>query len=171
MHHKLILTFLSVFILGNTFVFSQDNKTIETINKQVWEPFTKAFETNDYKLFASIHHNDLVRISGDGNSIKGLDSYIEGYKHRWEGNTRKQTISFRFLERIYNTNKASERGIYKLTINPMTKEAVSYYGKFHVILIKENNMWKISVDYDSSENKTINESSYIKAYDMTENFN
>jgi hypothetical protein len=39
-----------------------------------------------------------------------------------------------------------------------------YFGKFHVILIKEEGVWKILVDYDSSEKNSINEDTYKKAY-------
>jgi len=75
-----------------------------------------------------------------------------------------QTISFKFLERICNDSIASERGIYKLIRNPNTDIEKSYFGKFHVILKKESSIWKIIIDYDSSENNTINKTSYNNAY-------
>jgi len=93
-----------------------------------------------------------------------LEAYLNGYIPRWENATNSQTISFRFLERICNNDKASERGIYKFTVHLNSDKEQSYYGKFHVILSKEESVWKILVDYDSSENKTINEVSYSNAF-------
>jgi hypothetical protein len=40
-----------------------------------------------------------------------------------------------------------------------------YFGKFHVILERESDTWKISMDYDSNENGTIDEKSFINAFD------
>lgn len=145
--------------------FGQQHKQrLLNINKDVWQPFTKAFETYDNMLFKSIHCEDLIRISGNSKHIKDIDDYMLSY-NSWDTTTdRKQTISFRFIERITSDNKASERGIYRLTVNVGTDEEQSYYGKFHVLLRKENDTWKIAMDYDSNEGNTINEESYLEAF-------
>ena len=152
-------------LLATTYSFSQNNtEQLKQINEQVWEQFTKAFETSDYNLFGSLHSSDLIRVGADGKRILNKEPYIKGYENRWSSNPVSRTISFRFIERIANEFMGSERGIYKLTINPNTKEEQSYYGKFHVILKKENSIWKLVVDYDSSENNTINEKTYLDAF-------
>lgn len=143
---------------------SQNNPYVKDINEQVWAKFKKAFETYDHDLFASIHSKDLIRITGNNKRIKHYTDYMAGYKERWETTVREQTISFRFLERIADNLNGSERGIYQLTINPNTDMAENHYGKFHVVLGKENAQWKILVDYDSNEKNTINEISYKKAF-------
>lgn len=160
-HLKLIL--LAAFFTSNV-VVSQNNDKLEQINKDIWYQFTKAFETSDYELFGSLHSEDLIRVGGDGNRILSKENYIKGYENRWTTNKQARTISFRFLERIVNEGAGSERGIYKLTINKGTQNEQHYYGKFHVILRKENDVWKILVDYDSSENNTINEDSFMNAF-------
>ncbi|MCF7561676.1 nuclear transport factor 2 family protein [Sabulilitoribacter multivorans] len=161
---KILTIYISLFLCFGNIVTSQETNHLKAINTDVWSPFTKAFETFDYILFASIHSEDLVRVSGDSKNVKGKTTYIEGYKKRWVNKNSNQTISFRFLERIANDISASERGIYKLTVNPNTANEQSYYGKFHVILRKENGTWKLLVDYDSSESNTINETSYNEAF-------
>jgi ketosteroid isomerase-like protein len=147
-----------------TFGFSQNKQQLESINQNIWQNFTKAFEIQDANLFESLHAENLIRITGDGKRIRTKSSYIDGYKQRWANTNNTQTIAFRFLERISNETHASERGIYKLTVNKGLKNEKSYYGKFHVLLQKITNVWKIIVDYDSSENNTINETSFQKAY-------
>lgn len=143
---------------------AQNSKCLNDINAEIWSNFTKAFETFDHELFASLHSENLVRVSGSSKLLRNKTNYINGYANRWASNKTPQTISFRFLERICNDNKASERGIYKLTINKGLPNEQSYYGKFHVIMVKENNQWKLLVDYDSNEGFTINEKSYKDAF-------
>lgn len=155
----LIITF--VFVYSS---YAQNKSHFEAINLQIWEPFTTAFETSDYNLFGSLHSDALVRVNGDGKRIQNKTNYIKGYETRWANNKQNQTISFRFLERIVNNESASERGIYKLTINPNTDQEQSYFGKFHVVLRMENNSWKILIDYDSSEKNSINEDTYKNAF-------
>ncbi len=153
-------------LLGNT-AFSQNLEDLNDINVQIWNNFTKSFETQDYELFESLHTDDLIRVNGgDYTSIQGKTGYLDGYKKRWNSGKLNETISFRFLERISKDGMASERGIYKFTRSPGTENEKSYYGKFHVILKKIDKRWKILVDYDSTENKTINEASYSNAHSM-----
>ncbi|WP_299550261.1 nuclear transport factor 2 family protein [Seonamhaeicola sp.] len=161
---KSVLTlFISLLALA---LFSQSENDLQDINTQIWNNFTKAFETLDYELFSDLHCEDLVRVGGDNKTVRDKASYMAGYEKRWKGKQIMQTIAFRFLERIAKGGKASERGIYKLTRNPNTGNEKNYYGKFHVILVKENGTWKILVDYDSSENKTIDETSFQAAFAM-----
>jgi ketosteroid isomerase-like protein len=162
-----IFIICSIFIfISVNLCFSQEKSHLKDINTHVWIPFTKSYETYDYSLFSSIHSQELVRISADGKSIKAFPEYIESYKNRWKNSEKKQTISFRFIERIVNNAFASERGIYKLTVNLNTSEEKSYYGKFHVLLKRVNGKWKIIMDYDSSERNTINEASYNLAFEI-----
>ncbi|TYA57275.1 DUF4440 domain-containing protein [Formosa maritima] len=157
------ILFLICFMV-NAHLYSQNETTLKAIDNQVWMPFTKAFETFDYSLFASIHSIELIRINADNKRIQDKISYITGYKERWKTKEMSQTISFRFFERFNNEHSASERGIYKLTIYPDTDKEQSYYGQFHVILKNENGNWKILVDYDSSEKNTVDSTLYYIAF-------
>jgi len=153
-----------ILILYSIVIRAQDNTNLKDINQQIWNNFTKAFETLDFELFESLHSEEFIRIGGDSKNIRNKENYISGYKQRWQNMSLNQTISFKFLERICNDSIASERGIYKLIRNPNTDIEKSYFGKFHVILKKESSIWKIIIDYDSSENNTINKTSYNNAY-------
>ena len=159
---KSFISFVCIFFALQ--IQAQENKCLNEINNQVWSNFTKAFETFDHELFGSLHAEELVRVGGNSKLIRNKTDYINGYASRWKTNKTPQTISFRFLERICNDTKASERGIYKLTVNEGLSNEQSYYGKFHVIMVKEDNLWKLLVDYDSNEDNTINEKIYKNAF-------
>ncbi len=78
----------------------------------------------------------------------------------------KRQLGLRFTERIANDNQAMEVGIYKVIITDKTGNIRTFYGRFHVALRKENGVWKILVDTDSSEGNSIDEQDYLQASPM-----
>lgn len=148
---------------------SQTLNDIKEIN-EVWNKFYEAFDDLDYTLMAEIHSKRLIRISG-GKRITDYENYIDSYKIRFQKskkNKNTNNISLRFFERIRNDSIASERGIYKLIANKGKQNERTYYGQFHVILTKENGIWKILMDYDSNEANTIDEKDYAKAHGIND---
>ena len=163
--HLIIAIFLIGFINKS---FSQDFKNYQDIN-DIWSKFCQAFDSLDYQLMAEIHSKNLIRIP-NGKRIVDYDSYIEKYKTDFELNKKENstiTISLRFYERINNDSIASERGVYKTVVNKNQSEEKTFYGKFHVLLIKVKGNWKILMDYDSNEGKKVGEKDFIKAFEMS----
>ncbi len=161
-----ILTLLSYY--SNLDCIAQESAIHEKINADMYGNFSKAFETLDFNLFASIHSNDMIRISGNGGEIKDVKAYLNGYKERWSSSNKKPTlIDFRLFERIYSDTLVSDRGIYRVSYTNDDKIQYSY-GQFHVILKMVKGFWKIWIDYDSNQNKTINKNSYINAFLLSE---
>jgi len=146
---------------------SEPKNTLEQINEQVWYLFYKAYKELDAQIMADIHSNQLIRISGNGQKILDYDTYVKQYKTNFEKTKTKgetKEIALRFFERFYTKDKASERGIYELIVNKDSADEKRYYGQFHVISQKENEVWKILMDYDSNENKTIGEADFKAAF-------
>lgn len=163
--HKSSVLFILFLITSVNVSRPQSLDNLKAIN-QVWAKFYQAFETLDDQPMAEIHSKALVRISG-GSRILDYETYINNYKRQFQTNrTNNSTrnIALRFFERINNDSVASERGIYKLTVNKGKSDEQHYYGQFHVIMKKEKGSWKITMDYDSNENNTIDEKSFQKAY-------
>lgn len=124
------------------------------INEQVWKPFIQYFNARDQENFAQVHSKDVARVQQDGNRILGAAEYFkeptEAEKKRHAN--QKVSLELRFTQRIANDNKAFEVGYYKTTVtNVATGASRSSYGKFHVLLGKENNAWKILMDADAHE--------------------
>ena len=137
-------------------VFGQSAQ--KEINEQVWKPFIKGFDENNAALFMSVHSKDLIRSPRDAKKVLNWDQYNE--------QTSKQTgvhdIELRFSERVNNDSQAIDVGIYKTSY----PNHPPYYGRFHVVLRKENNVWKILVDMDSNEGGTIGEKQFLAAQPM-----
>jgi ketosteroid isomerase-like protein len=151
------------------FLSTEAQPAQKEINTQVWKPFIQTFSTYDVEGFMAIHSKDLVRAPRDSKSIS---NYYEYKKQNDQGRSRglerpsKRGIELRFLERIASENQAYEVGIYKTSVTNTQGESQSFYGKFHVVLRRENGIWKILVDSDSSENQSIGEPEFLAASAM-----
>jgi len=112
----------------------------------------------------AVHSKEMSRVSQDGKSIYGYEKYYEENKYwneRSKKEGRKHNIELRFTQRIAGNDRGFEVGYYKTTSIQPNGESRSSYGKFHVLLRKENGKWKILMDADASE-KT-NESIFLSA--------
>lgn len=148
---------------------AQEDSVHKKINADMYGNFSKAFETLDYDLFASIHSKEMIRISGNGGKIEKAGIYLKRYEKRWGVHSKKPAlIDFRLFERIYSDSLVSDRGIYKVTYIDDNNQTKYSYGQFHVILKMEDGNWKIWVDYDSDENKSINKDNYDGAFSISE---
>jgi ketosteroid isomerase-like protein len=148
------LSWIAMFLLFCNLAFSQMDSLQKEINEQVWKPFIKAFNNNDDEAFRAVHSKDVIRVIQDNNQIMGYDQYFQkipdSIKTKWRN--WKKNIELRFLQRIASKGKAFEVGFYKTTsTHAMTGEKRTGFGKFHVLLRKENRVWKILMDADANE--------------------
>ena len=162
-----ILAFVTLILLTAIAAFSQQGNLQKEINDQVWKPFIEAFNNQNDKAFSAVHSKEVIRVSQDDNRIMGYSEYFkkvpDSEKARWKD--WKRSIELRFLQRIASGDKAFEVGYYKSsTTNTVTGEKRTGYGKFHVLLRKENGAWKILMDADANE-KT-DESVFMSAKPM-----
>ena len=141
----------------------------QEINDQVWKPFISSFNERNTEAFMSIHSKDVVRSPRDSKIVWNWDEYYKNQKigdDRGKSSGSKRELELRFTERIANADQAVEVGIYKTTSIGTDGTSKSFYGRFHVVLTKENGTWKILVDTDSSEHKTISEKDFLAASPM-----
>lgn len=154
---------IGIYFLSFT-VYGQEE--VSAINSQVWKPFIEAYNTFDVTGFMEVHSRDVVRSPRDGGEIYGYDEYYtrtEKSAMRNKIQKGSRNIELRFLERIVKNGLAYEVGIYKVESIDTNGHSKFSYGKFHVVLRKEEGQWKILVDSDSSENNTIGEDDFQSA--------
>ena len=150
---KQIILLLYMIFIGLT-TNAQENVLTNEINAQVWRPFIRAFGNGDDELFKSVHSKEVIRVMQDDKQIIGYDKYFkkvpDSIKAKW--GDWKKSIELRFTQRIASDDKAFEVGFYKTTsTNSKTGEKRSGIGKFHVLLRKENGVWRILMDADTAE--------------------
>ena len=148
-------------LILNIIVEAQVNYQKE-INEQVWKPFIETFSNNNQEGFKAVHSKDIIRVMQDDKTIWGYDQYFPAQKtNTGDWSKYKKSIELRFIQRIAGNDKAFEVGYYNTrTIAPDGKQHSSF-GKFHVVLRKENGVWKILVDADSG--KEASEEEFKKA--------
>lgn len=140
--------FLVCFFLFSNRSEAQDTAVFKEINKQVWEKFEKAFQTADPDLLTSLHTEDILRIPAESNVIVAGSEYFETQQKsfKWvKDNNYSMKLELRFTERITNGKFTSERGVYRYKVIDDNSEERLYFGKFHVLLRKEHDTWKISM--------------------------
>jgi ketosteroid isomerase-like protein len=149
---KFLLIVVSLLCYG--FCFSQTGSFQKEINEQVWKPFIKAFNNDDSEAFRAVHSTEVIRVIQDDDRVLGYDEYFQkipdSTKAKWSN--WKKNIELRFTQRIASSDKAFEVGYYKtISTNIVSCEKRSGYGKFHVLLRKENGAWRILMDADANE--------------------
>ncbi len=144
---KLTLVLLLLIISASQAQVSIENE----INQAVWKPFMESWASYDAVTYNSLHTDDVLR-PGRNSLTVGQD-----YKDR---NTRsfaasaerngKRSIHFSFEQRVYSENRGYEVGYYKVIDQREGQAARTFYGRFHVVLRKENGQWKIAQDWDTN---------------------
>lgn len=134
-------------------VFSQNAPKVDhsaEIDRQIWDPFIKAYATNDVDLFNSLHTKDVLR-AGPWGFAQG-DTYMENNRqHFAKTKAGERHIAFAFEYRVHEATIGYETGVYKLTRIEASGDSSSHYGSFQVVLKKEGDTWKIAQDWDSPE--------------------
>lgn len=146
---------------------STSPEVLKALDRDVWLPFAKAFAEGDAEGYIALHSKAFVRPMGDAKRIDTYDQWAAGTRAMFKAladRGGKLRIRFRFLERFANAESASERGIYETTSVNAKGESRKGYGKFHVISRKEDGRWRILVDYDSSEGRSIDEAAFNAAH-------
>lgn len=137
----------------------------DEIDRAVWQPFTQSFAACDAAGFNQLHSKDLVRADRDRGRVMDFEEYCrfneEMFKQARDAQA-KQVLELRFTERLRKGNLAYEVGIYRTTI-VVGGETHEYFGRFHVVLRKEEGAWKILVDSDSSEGGTVGAKDFSEA--------
>lgn len=152
-------------LLTPLFTFSQTDSVQHQINEDVWYPFIESYASFNDKAFMSIHTEDVIRISRDGQRIQVGEEYAKAMERnaKWSiENKRKRTIEFSFLERFSTGDTAFEVGYYKVMSYEPEKEPKAYYGIFQVVLKKVDDQWKLFVDSDTSIDNSLTEEDFLK---------
>ncbi|MBK8494215.1 MAG: nuclear transport factor 2 family protein [Chitinophagaceae bacterium] len=166
---KLLLVLVIALFSQPAMSQSDSLKWVKEINEQVWKPFITHLISDDKEGFRSVHSKRITRIEIDGNAVLDYEKYFPTIDPNAIPVKKNSKLIFglRFDKRISNGTRAWETGYYKGTVMQEGKEPRSYYGRFFVVLEKENGTWKILVDADTG--KAANEENFNKAFPMEKN--
>ena len=132
---------------------AQSDSLQKQINADVWKPFIKSFEAYDTDAFMAVHSKEVARVIQDGNMIQNYEQYESDNRRndtRSKESKRSRKIELRFIQRIAGNGKAFEVGYFKVSSVASNGETRNFYGKFHVLMRKESEKWKILMDADAA---------------------
>lgn len=158
---------LSAIVLISLIANAQSDslKWVKEINEQVWKPFITHFVSGNREGFRAVHSKRITRVEIDRGMVKNYEKYFPPIDPNVPVRKNSNRVfELHFDKRISDGNKAWETGFYKGTVTQEGKVPWSYYGRFFVVLEKEEGVWKIVVDADTG--KVANEESFNKASPM-----
>ncbi|MEJ0054684.1 MAG: hypothetical protein WDN75_02995 [Bacteroidota bacterium] len=139
---------------------SAQDETQKEIIEQVWRPFLQDSIIRARKYLCRYIPGTLSVLPRDDKSVLNYKEYQE-MQSRSDSRTlakgNKKNLELRFTERFSNNDLAVNVGIFKTSYTLKNGTTSDYYGRFHVFLRKENGIWKILVDSDSTEGGKIGE--------------
>ncbi len=155
---KIIVRTLIIFSLAllNTTLFSQDASSdslrILELNK-MWSKVSESVKAGDFEGYKSTCHQDGVFVTTTGKNKKSVS--LSGQLKKWESNFKetkagktKESVEFRFLQRIGDANTAHETGIFLYTKEvPGFQTKETYITHFEALVVKEYGEWKIMMEY------------------------
>ncbi len=147
---KLLLLCFSLFTILST-AQSTDTLIQKEINREVWKPFCESYSSQDAETFNALHTDDVIRVTPW--NIRVGNEYKNQISARFKANKEKgdqRTIELWFEHRKTTPELSYEVGYYNVTYQKNGKEMNSY-GRFHVLLKKENGKWKIAQDWDTDK--------------------
>jgi hypothetical protein len=165
---KYFLLPVAVLFFLNAAAQSDSLKWVKEINEQVWKPFIAHFISGNKEGFRAVHSKRITRVEIDQGGVLDYEKYFPQINSNGKQPSQgfRRLFELRFDKRISNGTKAWETGYYKGTVVQEGKEPRSYYGRFFVVLEKEDGTWKILVDADTGIQA--NEENFGKAFSMDE---
>lgn len=166
---KMILLAITVFCFVQSDAQLDSLKWVKEINEEVWKPFIAHFISGNKEGFRNVHSKRITRVEIDRERVLDYEKYFPPVNP----NGKKPSPDFqrlfelRFDKRISDGTKAWESGYFKGTVIRAGQEPGSYYGRFFVVLEKEEGVWKILVDADTANEA--NEENFSKAAAMEKN--
>lgn len=131
----------------------------EDLQRDIWQPFVRAYAAKDIDAFAALHTPDLLRVEAASDWAGGLEEYLDRVRPFFADLAAKLVdlrIGFRFTEHVMSGAIASERGVYQIVMGEQT-----FYGRFHTFARLVDGRWRVAVDYDT--NQGVGEDDYYGA--------
>lgn len=115
------------------------------IDEAVWRPFKAAFESGDGVSLNNLYSDEVLRVTPSGLDTSNQFK-TQNLAARSEGTVQ---LSFWLDSRHTTATTSYEVGIFRITRYSDTTPAEYHYGQFHIVLKQQDNLWKITQDWDT----------------------
>lgn len=130
-----------------------DEQIVASVKKDVWIPFMESYRELNTKKLVSVHSKNITRVSVDINKIESGETYLKSLGKLFEQIKQMGIdidIQFSIVTSATSANKVCQTGYYAFSTKSKEEKLFKPmgYAAFSVILTKENDKWKISLDTD-----------------------
>jgi ketosteroid isomerase-like protein len=127
---------------------------LRQLNADIWLPFSQTYAARDAERYLDLHLADFTWVRAQTGEILGLNQYsvdIRDSFARMAAGGITVDVAFRFTERIASSERASERGIFRVSATKPDGPGPVFHSRFHTIARYMSQRWRFVVDYESSE--------------------
>ncbi|KAA2217266.1 Cif family virulence factor [Maribacter flavus] len=142
--------------LVGTMKISNDSLRIAELDT-FWAEVSRTVREGDFEGYKATYHEDAVvvfttRENKSSISItKALSNWKQDFIDTKAGKT-KNTVEFRFSQRVGDENTAHETGIFGFQSNDGSgKTAPKQFVHFEALLVKKDNGWLMVMEYQKSK--------------------
>lgn len=135
---------------------TQDSIRISEIDQTYWNEIARTVNTGDFKGYEALCDKNAVLVVSIGNNKRSepmtvaLEHWKQGFLDTKNGKT-KDTVSFRFSQRIGSATTAHETGIFCfISTNNTNQKTTKQYIHFEALLVKNNEKWQVVMEYQKS---------------------
>lgn len=121
-----------------------------------WTKLANTVQEGDFDGYKAAYHDDAVVIFASGkNNVsipisKALEGWRQGFMDTKMGKT-KDSVQFRFSQRIGDDTTAHETGIFIYTSSDINGEVKAKFTiHFEMLLVKRNNGWVSMMEYQKA---------------------
>lgn len=135
--------------------FQQDTLTLSDLDR-FWTELSRTVREGDLEGYRAANHPEAVVVfaQGDKKGAVSISTALEGWKQGFEATKagkNKNSVAFRFSQRINNDNNAHETGIFHYTERDDKGVVLSdSYIHFEALLVKRQGAWQILMEYQKS---------------------
>jgi hypothetical protein len=158
----LLLSATATFANTTTITLVEKNKIYNDSLRQAelntfWAEVSRTVREGDFEGYKATYHEDAVVVftTGENKSsisiTKALSNWKQDFIDTKAGKT-KNTVEFRFSQRVGNENTAHETGIFSFQSNDgRAKTTPKQFVHFEALLVKKDTIWVMVMEYQKSK--------------------
>ena len=122
--------------------------TTDQIDNDIWRPLIAAYPLLRAAAALSVYSRDLIHGSA---TVQDYDAYAAEFATSFDvarSRGDRFAVDFRFTSRIVGDGVASERGVFRVDVQPAEGDLRTTFGYFQVFSRVEDGRWRILTDFD-----------------------
>lgn len=142
-------------IISTSEYFSASTREAEL--DRFWKEVSRTVSEGDFEGYKATYHEDAVVVftTSENKASKSISTALADWKHDFtdvKTGKRKNSVEFKFSQRIGSETSAHETGIFHYTsVDSCGKSVADAYILFEALLVKRDGRWLLVMEYQKSK--------------------